>query len=445
MLTKGGRLMKRRKNLFLLCFFGGVLFMLMTSKDTGAIPAFARKYEAPCTLCHSTWPRLNDFGFKYLLNGYQMPDSEDGAEEGKIKVAEDLTLDSPASFPPISIRLEGSSYLSRTTNTYITPSTGAGSGENGQSGGLFSGGEMAGNILGGGTLAKNVSYWFDIPQGSSPDNATKRITQAMFLGFHNIGGAGIVNIKFGSLLNSDLDAVHKTRHVISGKDATPMPMGWRGNSTGRAGSNDLGVSIYGRPNLGHIIYDFIISQGNNGETDDDNDGNLAYAGMLRGDIKSVSASVRYFANSQGFGGKAGKQTYSNDVNEWVFGVRYASTLFDIDFLYDIANQSDVSSTGIGTKRESGGFMLEGLFRISKSFELGALYETLSEKDGGSESYNDGAFSIEGAWYITQNARMTLKYLIDKQDERYRAQYTDSTGVSKGIDAGKVIIGFDVVL
>lgn len=438
MLTKGGRLMKRRKNLFLLCFFGGVLFMLMTSKDTGAIPAFARKYEAPCTLCHSTWPRLNDFGFKYLLNGYQMPDSEDGAEEGKIKVAEDLTLDSPASFPPISIRLEGSSYLSRTTNTP--------SGENEQSGGLFSGGEMAGNILGGGTLAKNVSYWFDIPQGSSPDNVTKRITQAMFLGFHNIGGAGMVNIKFGSLLNSDLDAVHKTRHVISGKDATPMPMGWtKGNGTGRAASNDLGVSIYGRPNLGHIIYDFIISQGNNGETDDDNDGNLAYAGMLRGDIKSVSASVRYFVNSQGFGGKKGKQTYSNDVNEWVFGLRYASTLFDVDFLYNIANQSDVSPNGIGTKRESGGFMLEGLFRISKSFELGALYETLSEKDGGSESYNDGAFSIEGAWYVTQNARMTLKYLIDKQDEKYRAQYTDSTGASKGIDAGKVIIGFDVVL
>ncbi|HUV03703.1 MAG TPA: hypothetical protein VMX94_01195 [Armatimonadota bacterium] len=41
-----------------------------------AMPAFARKYGFNCGMCHSTWPRLNDFGQKYRMNGYQIPGDE---------------------------------------------------------------------------------------------------------------------------------------------------------------------------------------------------------------------------------------------------------------------------------------------------------------------------------------------------------------------------------
>ncbi|MBI3599143.1 MAG: hypothetical protein HY097_00665 [Nitrospinae bacterium] len=429
--------------LFFVCFFIGISFIAFTYKSSDALPAFARKHEVSCSLCHSTWPRLNDFGFKYLLNGYQMPDTEDGGEAGKIKVAEDLPLDSPSSFPPFTLRLEGIAYLSRTNHT---PSTSSGTGENGQAGGLLSSGEMSGNIIGGGTLTKNTSYYLNIPQGSSPDKVTGRITESLFLGFHNIAGRGMVNIKFGSLLNPDLDAVHGTRRIFYGKSPVPLPMIWSaGNGTGRAGSYDLGISLYGRPNFGPITYDFIISQGNGGESDNDNDDNLGYAGMVRGDFGPIAASARYFVNSQGFGGTAGSRKYRNEVNEWTAGIRYSSHRFDIDFLYDTAAQSDVSSTGSGTRRESSGFMLEGLLRISSSFEVGAVYETLAEKDGGADSNKDAGFSIEGAWYITQNARFTFKTLWDMQDDKYKSKYTTSGGEQKGINGSKITIGFDVAL
>jgi hypothetical protein len=42
-----------------------------------AIPAFARKYGFNCTMCHSNFPRLNDFGWRYRQNGYQLPGRED--------------------------------------------------------------------------------------------------------------------------------------------------------------------------------------------------------------------------------------------------------------------------------------------------------------------------------------------------------------------------------
>jgi hypothetical protein len=37
-----------------------------------AIPAFARKYNASCSLCHSTIPRLNAFGEEFAGNGFEM-------------------------------------------------------------------------------------------------------------------------------------------------------------------------------------------------------------------------------------------------------------------------------------------------------------------------------------------------------------------------------------
>ncbi len=44
--------------------------------DSRAIPAFSRKYGFECTMCHSAFPRLNDFGVRYRENGYRIPGGE---------------------------------------------------------------------------------------------------------------------------------------------------------------------------------------------------------------------------------------------------------------------------------------------------------------------------------------------------------------------------------
>lgn len=41
-----------------------------------AIPVFARKYGFNCTMCHSAYPRLNDFGQRFRRNGYRIPGRE---------------------------------------------------------------------------------------------------------------------------------------------------------------------------------------------------------------------------------------------------------------------------------------------------------------------------------------------------------------------------------
>lgn len=55
-----------------------------------AAPVFARKYGFNCTMCHSNFPRLNDFGQRYRNNGYQLPGREDDEQtvlEGPAPIA----------------------------------------------------------------------------------------------------------------------------------------------------------------------------------------------------------------------------------------------------------------------------------------------------------------------------------------------------------------------
>ncbi|MGC8861798.1 MAG: hypothetical protein ACP5R5_03370 [Armatimonadota bacterium] len=50
--------------------------LLSYALPSEAIPVFARKYGYNCTMCHSAFPRLNDYGLRYRQNGYQLPGRE---------------------------------------------------------------------------------------------------------------------------------------------------------------------------------------------------------------------------------------------------------------------------------------------------------------------------------------------------------------------------------
>ena len=64
-----------RRSLAGLCL---VVFMLLGCANTAyAIPAFARKYGLRCSACHLAWPILNDFGWRFKDNGYQLMNDRD--------------------------------------------------------------------------------------------------------------------------------------------------------------------------------------------------------------------------------------------------------------------------------------------------------------------------------------------------------------------------------
>ncbi|MGH8264708.1 MAG: hypothetical protein ACRET4_14620 [Steroidobacteraceae bacterium] len=56
---------------------------LLPASSAWAIPAFARRYQVVCNVCHSREPRLNPFGVRFMENGYKMPAVVEDGKQGK--------------------------------------------------------------------------------------------------------------------------------------------------------------------------------------------------------------------------------------------------------------------------------------------------------------------------------------------------------------------------
>jgi hypothetical protein len=76
--------------IFLITLF---TFEVISTTDSLSIPSFARKYGFNCSMCHSGFTKLNDFGQRFRDNGYQIP-----GQAGKEKTVFETA-------PPISMRL----------------------------------------------------------------------------------------------------------------------------------------------------------------------------------------------------------------------------------------------------------------------------------------------------------------------------------------------------
>lgn len=51
--------------------------VIVTPREAGAIPAFARKYQTSCSTCHVAFPTLTPFGDAYRNAGYRFPAGEE--------------------------------------------------------------------------------------------------------------------------------------------------------------------------------------------------------------------------------------------------------------------------------------------------------------------------------------------------------------------------------
>ncbi|OGF68266.1 MAG: hypothetical protein A2Y62_02770 [Candidatus Fischerbacteria bacterium RBG_13_37_8] len=86
--SKGEGIMKK---VLLSLLLVSIIFLLFADRGN-AIPAFARKHSFNCNMCHTAYPKLNDFGQRFRDNGYQIP-GQVGGEKSIF-----------ATSPPIAIR-----------------------------------------------------------------------------------------------------------------------------------------------------------------------------------------------------------------------------------------------------------------------------------------------------------------------------------------------------
>jgi hypothetical protein len=62
--------------LFSITFFIFLIFSFLLPEDSNAIPAFARKYKISCNTCHQVFPRLKEYGDEFAGNGFIIKEKE---------------------------------------------------------------------------------------------------------------------------------------------------------------------------------------------------------------------------------------------------------------------------------------------------------------------------------------------------------------------------------
>lgn len=60
----------------LIISFISLFIVVLFTADASAIPAFARKYNMSCNVCHTVFPKLKPYGEEFAANGFQIPDKE---------------------------------------------------------------------------------------------------------------------------------------------------------------------------------------------------------------------------------------------------------------------------------------------------------------------------------------------------------------------------------
>jgi len=89
---------------------------LGASATAEAVPAYARKHQVACSMCHSAWPLLNEAGRRFKEDGYRFDRRADPAapESGEIALEEALAL---ALNLPMSFRVQGRPFVKRNTDS----------------------------------------------------------------------------------------------------------------------------------------------------------------------------------------------------------------------------------------------------------------------------------------------------------------------------------------
>jgi len=119
-----------------------IIFLFAASCITESLmgmPAFARKYKMSCSVCHSPFPRLKDFGEEFAGNGFVLKDKE--APRDYTDTGDDtLTLFRNL---PIALRIEGHLFYNNSYSQKVD----------------FASPYIV-KLLSGGSIAKNISYYF---------------------------------------------------------------------------------------------------------------------------------------------------------------------------------------------------------------------------------------------------------------------------------------------
>ena len=333
-----------------------------------SIPAFARKYNLPCSACHTVWPELSAFGQRFKDNGYQMGNDRDSP------------IWRDPSYWPIAMRTTPQFHVENTTHQPIDPAPSEATIT--QAGFDISGVDFL--MLG--TLYKNIT--FGLVTTLDPDGSAG--IEAAFARFDNLGNSPWANLKVGKF---ELDNLLSTKRGtwLSNNGGFYYAYDYLSAGSGTnfsMGENQIGAEFSGHSLNSYTRYSVSLLSTDNGE-----------AGLPGG--KSMDAM---FALSQAFaaGGGLGPQrvgvfgylghrpttvetingdpipgTYGNNKSFIRLGATAQLWLGNLELLPLVSHASDDAALGGGTQKPAwNSALLEAHFIANTRLMVQGRYEML---------------------------------------------------------------------
>ena len=216
-----------------------------------AIPAFARKYDLPCSACHTAWPELNSFGQNFRDNGYQLMNDKDSA------------IWQNPSYIPLAIRVTPNVHFERTNHQLVDRTPGDPTSGLVDANVTQHGFDLSGiDIWSAGTLYKNISFSV-LPSANS---SAQFHFENMYIRFDNIKSRWL-NLKLGKF---ELDNMISEKRFLFLSNNGGLyqiyhfnPVGDTNNLFG-IGNNQIGAELSGHSANSYTRYSVSLLSSNDG-------------------------------------------------------------------------------------------------------------------------------------------------------------------------------------
>ena len=175
--------------------------------DAEAVPAFARKYDMTCNVCHTRQPRLNPFGQRFLENGYQLPGTADGGTKEKHLLGGELngvTLDDISNYMAVRLRadIQQASFVDNKIIGDVSDDPDI----------VF---PNVVNIFFAGTATEDISFFFETEYATQGAEEPALRFERSYLSFNNLGGQQVATVKVGNFDPSAMYSFPTHRQTIN--------------------------------------------------------------------------------------------------------------------------------------------------------------------------------------------------------------------------------------
>ncbi len=440
------------------CFASATLFAVLAvpilsityMSDAEAVPAFARKYDMSCNVCHTRQPRLNPYGQRFMENGYQLPGTADGGRKEKHLLGGEtngVALDDISNY--MALRFRGDVQLGSMREEVagvsedpdiIAPRTV--------------------NLFFAGTVKKDLSFFFEIEYDTQDPAESAMVFERSMLMFDNLFGPQNGTVKVGIFDPSSLysfpthrQQINPIKPIADTADFPPaigraplLPLAFSAKMYGMTtgSSNDgndgfavlpfqpylfnapsqKGVSLHGRVFGNSLLYQVGVAQNMTAEANPQTRFD-SYV-MLRYDILGEFSNLQ-FSGFYYTADKASMPTlnmgsgaiYANKAVGWDrYGVaaRWQHKAWDIygTYIADTIDKPDFGAMsdpgGMSTwETDASGISIEADYLLTDKWMLGARYDQMS----GGGLIRGMPESMNAAWDEDLNQDASFLALIAK--------------------------------